>query len=379
MRVALLTDGIYPYVMGGMQKHSYYLAKYLCRAGIEVTLYHTNLSQLPIEELVGFTNEEKKNLTSIVVPFPKSDKLPGHYLRASYAYSRLVYEKFKLQKPVDFIYCKGFAGWHLLSIKNKINNLPAIAVNFHGYEMFQAPPDFKSKLGQILFFKGPVRYITGKADIVFSYGSKITDVITSIPVEKSKIREIPTGIEEEWINNQPEDCHVPKKFLFIGRYERRKGIEELHKAIASIPVNNAEFHFIGPIPPDKQLKRSDVVYYGSMNQVSEIKKIVRNCDVLLCPSYSEGMPNVIMEAMASGLAVIATNVGAVNLLVNEKNGILISTNDLIELNKYIKQMIDLDASKLRQMKLESVKLIQENFLWSVVAAMHINVFKDSLK
>ncbi|WP_081782592.1 hypothetical protein [Marinilabilia salmonicolor] len=40
MRIALLTDGIYPHIMGGMQKHSYYLAKYLARAGVKVDVYH---------------------------------------------------------------------------------------------------------------------------------------------------------------------------------------------------------------------------------------------------------------------------------------------------------------------------------------------------
>ena len=40
MKIALLTDGIYPYVIGGMQKHSYFLAKYLARNKINVDLYH---------------------------------------------------------------------------------------------------------------------------------------------------------------------------------------------------------------------------------------------------------------------------------------------------------------------------------------------------
>ena len=44
MRIALVTDGIYPYVMGGMQKHSYYLCKYLVKLGVEIDLYHTNQS-----------------------------------------------------------------------------------------------------------------------------------------------------------------------------------------------------------------------------------------------------------------------------------------------------------------------------------------------
>ena len=48
-----------------------------------------------------------------------------------------------------------------------------------------------------------------------------------------------------------------------------------------------------------------------------------SCDILLCPSYSEGMPNVILEAMSRGLAIIATNVGAIRLLVSEDNGVLL--------------------------------------------------------
>ncbi|MBK7816242.1 MAG: glycosyltransferase [Sphingobacteriaceae bacterium] len=40
---------------------------------------------------------------------------------------------------------------------------------------------------------------------------------------------------------------------------------------------------------------------------------MRACDVLICPSFSEGFPNVILEAMSNGLAVAATNVGAVEL------------------------------------------------------------------
>ena len=40
MRIALITDGIYPYVMGGMQKHSYFLAKFLAKNKIYVDLFH---------------------------------------------------------------------------------------------------------------------------------------------------------------------------------------------------------------------------------------------------------------------------------------------------------------------------------------------------
>ena len=50
-KIALITDGIWPYVLGGMQKHSYYLCKYFAQNKIEVDLYHFNQSELNINDL----------------------------------------------------------------------------------------------------------------------------------------------------------------------------------------------------------------------------------------------------------------------------------------------------------------------------------------
>jgi hypothetical protein len=44
MQIALITDGIWPYVMGGMQKHSYYLCKYLAQNKVNIHLFHYNNS-----------------------------------------------------------------------------------------------------------------------------------------------------------------------------------------------------------------------------------------------------------------------------------------------------------------------------------------------
>ena len=51
MRVALITDGISPYVLGGMQKHSYYLVKYFAKNKIHVDLVHYNDSKFDISKL----------------------------------------------------------------------------------------------------------------------------------------------------------------------------------------------------------------------------------------------------------------------------------------------------------------------------------------
>jgi hypothetical protein len=79
MRVALITDGIWPYVLGGMQKHSYYLCKYLAGKKIHVDLFHFNRSGYDISRLEFFSEEEKRYITPFLVDFPKSLPFPGHY------------------------------------------------------------------------------------------------------------------------------------------------------------------------------------------------------------------------------------------------------------------------------------------------------------
>src|SRR5687767_10936039 len=151
MRVALLTDGIYPYVIGGMQKHSYYLAKFLAQNQIHVDLFHFNQSPLDIEKLDCFDPDERRYISSFIVNFPSFPSLPGHYLRESYHYSELIFTQLEKDlKKYDFIYAKGFAGWKLIEEKKKGLECPPIGVNFHGYEMFQPAPGLKARLQHLL-------------------------------------------------------------------------------------------------------------------------------------------------------------------------------------------------------------------------------------
>src|SRR5690349_24101201 len=119
MRVALITDGIWPYVLGGMQKHSYYLCKYLTQNKIYVDLFHFNQSSHDIKAPDVLTDKERKFITSTIVDMPKSLPFPGHYIYNSYRHSKLIYELIKDKlNQYDFIYTKGFAGWYLIEQKH---------------------------------------------------------------------------------------------------------------------------------------------------------------------------------------------------------------------------------------------------------------------
>lgn len=376
MKIALLTDGIYPYVIGGMQKHSFYLAKYFSQNNIHVDLYHTNQSNFDINKLEFFSEDEKKHIRSFVVDFPDFGKMPGHYIRESFEYSKRIFELFKKNASVNFIYAKGFCAWKLLNEKRKGYTCAPIGINFHGYEMFQKASSLKSKIEQHLFFKSPVLYNVRNADFVFSYGGKITEVIHSLGVVRKKIIEIPTGIELNWINEHISQAGKKRKFVFAGRYERRKGIIELNKALSVLLTkNDFEFHFIGAIPGRNKISAKNIIYHGPISDSDKMKSIFSNCDILVCPSYSEGMPNVILEAMASGLAVIATDVGAVHLMVSEKNGWLIQMPEPGKIKQALLSAINSSEDKLQMMKENSVKKIKEHFLWRNIIPSAIQKIK----
>lgn len=368
MRIALITDGIWPYVLGGMQKHSYYLCKYLAQQQIHVDLFHYNRSTYDISQLEVFSPEEKKYITSIIVDFPKSVSFPGHYLYNSYRHSKRIFQVISKQlDQYDFIYTKGFTGWYLINQKQKRNvNCAPVGVKFHGYEMFQQPPDLKTQLQAFFLLRKPVKAISKNADVVFSYGGKITEIIRSIGVEESKIFVLPSGVESSFVTDKVNTTGAKVRFLFLGRYERRKGIEELNKAIALINsdvIAKVELHFIGPIPEGKKINAPNVTYHGEIRDKSQLREKISSCDVLICPSWSEGMPNVILEAMSLGLALVATDVGATNVLVNNQTGWLLKSSNPEEICATLHKVIDSKPTEIDQKKQTALDTIRGEFTW----------------
>lgn len=371
MRVALITDGIWPYVIGGMQKHSYFLVKYFLKNGIYVDLYHCNESHYDISKLEFFTESEKKYLNSFVFTFPKYKKYPGHYFKESYDYSSSLYETFAKQPKVDYIYTKGYCGWRFIKEKKNGVVLPPIAIRLHGYEILQKTNSFKNKIRKIMYMP-LVSYLNQYADYVYSYGGKLTQMTQdAFHLPSSKMIEISTGISQTWLN---ENVIVQKQrtFCFVGRYDIRKGIVELHEALSQIISSyDFKFHFIGELPEELKIKHSSIIYHGVLKSEEAIKKILRESDFLVAPSHSEGMPNVIVEAMASGCGIVTTDVGAIAVLVSNDEGFLIPPFSSDAIKSVLEKLIHLPEEKILEYKLNALNKVKNNFLWEKVIQKEI--------
>ncbi|HKK40242.1 MAG TPA: glycosyltransferase family 4 protein [Cryomorphaceae bacterium] len=378
MHIAVITDGITPFVTGGMQRHSFHLVKNLLREGVKITLVHCvygDDSFPPKDEVYRHLEATAEQLELFTLRFPTTPSVPGHYLRESYRYSCQVYELLKERwGKFDFIYCKGFTAWCLLEHKKKGKHMAPVGVKFHGYEMFQKNKKLKGKIQQFML-RPPVVFINRHADAVFSYGGEINAIIEKIGVDPENIVSIGSGIDDGWLVPEPKEEKGKRRFLFIGRNEKRKGLDELKTLsdlISKLPI---EFHFVGPIPRVKQIKSANCIYHGEVKDSSALRDIIDTCQVLVAPSHSEGMPNVILEAMSRGLAVLATSVGAVPMMVSEENGLLILPHDKAALSAALTEMAEMDASDLMKLRKNSLSIISENYLWSAIAQKNLDAIE----
>jgi len=370
MKIALFTTGIYPYITGGMQKHSYYLAKYLAKNKIHVDLYHyVPYDKTLVEDLEGFSETEVEYIDNFCFHFDKPKKYPGHYILESYSLSKKFYNFFlETKDEINFVYAQGFSGWYYAKQKYRGKKLPQIGVNFHGLEMFQRAPSIKSKIEQLMF-RYPVQRCMLYSDYIYSLGGKLTNILIDLGFNGNKIIEQPIGISSSWLMLDDYSIEIKnnRKFVFLGRYEARKGIKELSIILRDLVESfDFEFHFIGPIPENMKLVHDKIFYHGLIKGENSIKSILRKSDILVIPSYSEGMPTVILEAMASGCAIVATDVGAVREQVGKDNGWLVNPGDIVSLRNNMVHAINCSQKELLDKKNQSIIKIKENFLWNDV-------------
>ncbi len=385
MRWLILTDGISPFEIGGMQKHSYNLTKQLLFNGETVTLYHciTRSKKLPTSEEVfaalGVQDSALKLLTVKAFRFPKLGSMPGHYIRESYLLSCHYYESIQENlNEFDVLFAQGFTGWKFIEEKKKSKTISVPIINhFHGLEMFQKTFGWRSAI-QKWMLQGVAKWNVLNADATISLGGNINDILKRLGIPETRILSISSGVDENWFVHQPAFKGSVPKILFVGRYERRKGLKELMQAYKLVLKNGKEIQLsiVGPIPNHLKDQQSGLEYFGEINDEHQMKRIMDEHHVLIVPSIAEGMPTVILEAMSRGLAIISTDVGANRVMVNHENGWLIDQVSISKISQRLQNVLDLDSNKLNQMGEASLKKVKSTWGWSKVGMNHIRVIRD---
>ena len=149
----------------------------------------------------------------------------------------------------------------------------------------------------------------------------------------------------DFVTESTENKRKPNTLLFVGHCIRPKGIYELIEACSKI--NNIKLRLIGDIDDkvkqDLLFKDYDWIDILGPKDYSTVLREMLQCDIFVLPTYTEGFPNVILEAMACGCAIITTPVGAIPEMLEEQNGqkygILVEPKDVIHLQVAIEKML----------------------------------------
>lgn len=242
----------------------------------------------------------------------------------------------------------GFIAWLL----KKLYHIPYVVllrgpdVPFH---------EAKWKIPDKLFFRFVSPFIWKHAWKVIANSQELKNQAFHV-AKKQAISVVENGVDVNyWINNSRNTIdHVDKiMILSVGRLSKIKGFDLVIEAINKIENKNLEYCLVGDGPERRKLEWlaeklgcSDKVRFLGIKSRPELREIYHSANIFVLPSYSEGMSNALLEAMAAGLPVIVTNVGGTSELVNG-NGIIVNKGNPHEILEAINQIIKNKETWLR--------------------------------
>jgi colanic acid/amylovoran biosynthesis glycosyltransferase len=216
-----------------------------------------------------------------------------------------------------------------------------ISISIHGFgEIQEDPAGFRlgEKMDASLFMRAISRY--GRSQMLWISNEA-----------REKIEYVPLGVDPAEFRPRGDRAPgSPFELLCAGRLSAEKGQHVLIAAMSRLvsECRNVRLHLVGDGPDRASLEQEvktrhlepSVVFHGWMDQ-RELRSLYQAADAFVLPSFAEGIPVVLMEAMACALPCISTWVGGIpELIQNGVDGFLVAPGDEVDLANAITKLID---------------------------------------
>jgi glycosyltransferase involved in cell wall biosynthesis len=367
MRIAIVNHGIFPFLMGGMERHTHFLASNLATLGADVEVI---IPTLKPEQAAAFA-AAKHPFKLVQFPWPSA----RIWLRSNYLFSRLAASRLA-EGDFDAVYCQGFNGWAYLSQTQGTRQALAL-FNPHGLEMFKA-------VGLEQTVKTfPMRWAAKEqarlSDRVVSLGGGLTDEVRHfLRVTDNCIDVLPNAVDIAYIdsfNSAPKETGN-NRFIFVGRLEANKGVSYLCEAFEGLDGAHLTIVGAGPLEADLRSRFAGphIEFTGRLDDTSLFQRY-RQCDCFVFASLYEGMPTVVLEAMSCGLPIIATDIGAVRTMVDSENGFVVGPGSSATLRSAIEDFINLNAEARANLGAVSRNRVIERFTWPKIAHLTLQTIE----
>lgn len=236
------------------------------------------------------------------------------------------------------------------------------------------------------------RYIATTEDIAGEFARQGLDT--------SRVRRIPNGVDTESFRPVAErdrarlrrELGLPDAPLvaYVGILNRRKNVDGILRIWRSVVANGAPGHLIlvGPPPSDDdpfghelRAAQTDPVLAGRVSCVGFVEDVVRYLqasDVFLFPSRQEGMPNVVLEAMATGLPVLASRSAGINTLISDgENGFTFPIEDEAAFARAAARLLDNPALR-EHAGAAARRTVEATYSLAAVAERYCHLYRELL-
>lgn len=195
---------------------------------------------------------------------------------------------------------------------------------------------------------------------------------------------IPNGVDpQEFQDGQRE--WSPPQVLSVGRVVYQKGYDVAMRALAGLKELPWEWKIVGDGPFLRMLQGmvdqyslDGRVHFPGWEPAEGVKAEYARANLFLHPSRHEGMPNAVLEAMASGLPVIATRIaGNEELVLHEQTGLLVPVDDAESLRESLRQLLG-DGSRRSEMGHAARLRVEQSFGWRRVAQQYQGIFDEAI-
>lgn len=169
---------------------------------------------------------------------------------------------------------------------------------------------------------------------------------------------------------------IPRTILFVGHVIKTKGVLELAEATKGLDY--VSLRIVGRCTDEMKKEllsiNSNMTLLGEITHDNVIKEMLAS-DIFVLPSYTEGFPNVILESMASGCAIIGTSVGAMPEMLDCTStspcGIIVPPQNIEKLHSAIKELLG-DVKLRNRLRINAIKRVNEMYSVEVVWN-HLNI------
>lgn len=318
---------------GGIESHTLQLADGLYKYGENVTvIFLTNYGQHPL----------RISLQQLGI---KTIDLDGRLSTLN----NIIREK----RP-SVIHTHGYKAGILGRIAAMISSIPVVST-YHAGEISS---------GKMALYDWLDRQSSRLASMVFAVSPQIAK---RLPVDA---RVVDNFVAASELNISRGD-----EIAFVGRLSTEKGADYFIDLAHRLP--NTRFHVYGDGPQSDQLKeyaRSNVYFHGQQDDMTTTWQRV---SLLVMPSRHEGLPMAALEAMARGIPVLSSNVGALDKLIDSgNNGWLVTPGNIDALECYVQQWLTMNAEQKHQFKVAAREKILQRFSTDIVIPELISSYRE---